>query len=1280
MSESGAGKATLGSLDSVSNNFVMCLQDVLSGIGGSAAVREMFENFESSQFISDRICEIVAKAFRSEMNNQIRKLGVEHEVFEKFFGRKKLRRLFEMVRKNGDTRITTEMREVLFPHGSSVISQVLVLRTNLKQLKGKVEAMQGAFREDVEMAKVSVGSLVNASIANIHESQVNRTQYLERITEAHHKFCDIDIPKLRNKYEKEIAGHIDTEEALSRELRLTQKKLGRVIRQKQKLEDMNSSLRNKLIEYEGTSEELSYSRLRAQEFEGKNSALEKELRAKREQIDGFIDEMQEASFTETSIQNQLAALKVQVQEKDERIRQLRTELGKTQDKVRELTNSCSLDNASLLMIKRKIGRFEIVKRERDEAVKSLASLNSTVEDYENKNEQLEKANTELEKSLADLRAKLTSAMNELNERESMESELARMKEEKKAQQSEYDRKDKQVYDLMQKASAEEKKVKERTAQYKQERQEKLAALEELKAEKQAKSDFEKQTIQLQNELALAARKTEQMSKTLEDRDQEIMHLRKSASEATSTVHELELSMAKSKEAERTLQYQIAQLTESENFYKEDQKRKVAEIDELTRKISFMERESQNLRALSDEADGEMSKLRESSNELVRKNRNLTAQLEDHGRQIEQLNDKVRMATGEIAELQSENHELRAAKHQLQNDVDSGREEVKAALSQVQQVRAKLAETSNDLKIAQSSNESFRRENEKLAVDNQRMERDIEDLHEKMRVETGKLEQKITDMKVEKNALREQIEQANHEFKIAENRARENERELTSNLAMKAQEVQQLKQDLGDEKNKLSKVTQDLTDLQTLTAQIARRCGVDSSESIVGLVDSLRGKVQAHEDKIDAIKRAFHLDSDENIGQFCQEMQSKFEDLSKRESDMMEILGTTSKSELVDGLRSMKSRLGDLQREKEELEEIIPNIDAKSLRQIVDSQKDLAKKEAEIRDILKGTSDPGKIAEIKNDLDAVRKRIPAALDQGNIIESMDRLVSDYETLQQCQQLIPSDLKGSTPQQIKQLADTHREMEKVKALLPDKLKRGDVSDAVGHLVERNQLLEEIEKIIPSVKAQDVATMKQAMNDAISLFNEVYSVIAGAHVNVVFPVADDLRKKMLNVIKEFRETSTRNKECVDKVTARARKCGYFGNDFDEAFEYVLNTILEEEKQKALETMHKELSDVRAMSQKERTLFDNNKAKFKKKLAQVRAQMAEMQERMAKREEEVIEEVEEEKRKARASENELVREKTLREELFRLLDHKAVDMDLLKTRLNATELNIVGRFLKPS
>lgn len=596
------------------------------------------------------------------------------------------------------------------------------------------------------------------------------------------------------------------------------------------------------------------------------------------------------------------------------------------------------------------------------------------------------------------------------------------------------------------------------------------------------------------------------------------------------------------------------------------------------------------------------------------------------------------------------------------------------------MRAKLAETSNDLKIAQSSNESFRRENEKLAVDNQRMERDIEDLHEKMRVETGKLEQKITDMKVEKNALREQIEQANHEFKIAENRARENERELTSNLAMKAQEVQQLKQDLGDEKNKLSKVTQDLTDLQTLTAQIARRCGVDSSESIVGLVDSLRGKVQAHEDKIDAIKRAFHLDSDENIGQFCQEMQSKFEDLSKRESDMMEILGATSKSELVDGLRSMKSRLGDLQREKEELEEIIPNIDAKSLRQIVDSQKDLAKKEAEIRDILKGTSDPGKIAEIKNDLDAVRKRIPAALDQGNIIESMDRLVSDYETLQQCQQLIPSDLKGSTPQQIKQLADTHREMEKVKALLPDKLKRGDVSDAVGHLVERNQLLEEIEKIIPSVKPQDVATMKQAMNDAISLFNEVYSVIAGAHVNVVFPVADDLRKKMLSVIKEFRETSTRNKECVDKVTARARKCGYFGNDFDEAFEYVLNTILEEEKQKALETMHKELSDVRAMSQKERTLFDNNKAKFKKKLAQVRAQMAEMQERMAKREEEVIEEVEEEKRKARASENELVREKTLREELFRLLDHKAVDMDLLKTRLNATELNIVGRFLKPS
>ena len=557
---------------------------------------------------------------------------------------------------------------------------------------------------------------------------------------------------------------------------------------------------------------------------------------------------------------------------------------------------------------------------------------------------------------------------------------------------------------------------------------------------------------------------------------------------------------------------------------------------------------------------------------------------------------------------------------------------------------------------------------------------MEQLYEQMRTETGKLEQKITEMKMENSALQDQIEQSNHDFKIAENRAKENERELTASLATKAQEVEQLKQDLGNEKEKLAKVTHDFDDLKSTTDQIVRKCGVDSSSKIVDLVDSLRGKVRVQEQKIEEIKNAFNLDDDENIGDFCHQMQRNYDELRSREQDMMDIIGTSSKDDLVSGIRSMKSRLGDLQREKDELQEIMPNINARTLKDIVDSQKDLAKKEAEIRSILKGESDPAKIAEIKNDLDAVRKRIPAGLDKGDIGATMDKLVSDYQTLQQCQQLIPPELKGSTPQQIKQLADTHREMEKVKALLPDRLKKGDVSDIVGHLVQRNELLEEIEKVIPAVKAQDVATMKQAMNDAVSLFNEVYSLIVGAHVNVAFPVDDELRKKMLSAIKEFKEVTTRNKEYVDKVTARARKLGYFGTNFDEAFEYVLNSILEEEKQKALETMHNELSDVRAMSQKERTLFENNKAKFKKKLAQVRGQMAEMQERMAKREEEVIEEVEEEKRKARASESELVREKTLREELFRLLDHKAIDMDLLKTRLSASELAIVGRFLKPS
>jgi hypothetical protein len=109
------------------------------------------------------------------------------------------------------------------------------------------------------------------------------------------------------------------------------------------------------------------------------------------------------------------------------------------------------------------------------------------------------------------------------------------------------------------------------------------------------------------------------------------------------------------------------------------------------------------------------------------------------------------------------------------------------------------------------------------------------------------------------------------------------------------------------------------------------------------------------------------------------------------------------------------------------------------------------------------------------------------------------------------------------------------------------------------------------------------------------------------------------------------------------------------------------------------KDLTDLRSLNEMERGLHGRRELKMKNKIKALKTQRLEMLEKMAERETEIVCQINEEQRKERESAAALQKERTVREELIRIIVGQEPDMELLKGGVTSAELSSIRNAASP-
>jgi hypothetical protein len=300
---------------------------------------------------------------------------------------------------------------------------------------------------------------------------------------------------------------------------------------------------------------------------------------------------------------------------------------------------------------------------------------------------------------------------------------------------------------------------------------------------------------------------------------------------------------------------------------------------------------------------------------------------------------------------------------------------------------------------------------------------------------------------------------------------------------------------------------------------------------------------------------------------------------------------------------------------------------------------------------------------------VEQRVHGELGDGHLSDQMDTLLTRHKDFSRIESVLPQNGKASHEEEIAQLVRQSEVLARAKNSLPPDI-TGPFDESVALLSKHYMRLKEIDSVVPNATAQD-------MSELIDLLNALCSFVIGHSTKVSLPFSQDAKNAILKQLVRFKQLCEANERMVRSLFCRAKGVGCNDENFDVALEAILEDIRAKEKEKTIMMMHKELADVRAISEKERNVFERHKLKLKKKVKDLREQIIGMQEKMGERELDMIQELESEQKQRRASVAALEQERSVREELIRIIDGQEADMELLNTAVSPDEMKSIGKAL---
>nr|XP_047910590.1 cingulin isoform X1 [Anser cygnoides] len=551
-----------------------------------------------------------------------------------------------------------------------------------------------------------------------------------------------------------------------------------------------------------TKQELLQVKLEREEFEEELRELRERFSAVREEADqarssaldpGELEALRKELRQAQEAQRELAAEK---QEQDELLRQRERELQALQGTMRE--EASSRDGA----IERYRRDLQQLQKERDEAVKEKASLESKRESSEQARKAVESTLRELQEQKDDLRRKVLGMETQLKEYERMgeswEGSQARLKEKvtkleaerRQMEESLGESTDREQELLMAKRSLETRldEAQRSLARLTQEHQELSTSYQEEQRQKEqlkrAKSELEEQkrlldrtTEKLNKELeqmteesnsSLAVLKS-QLEEFKEKSRKEITDSQKQAKDRGAEVEKMQFSMGR-------LQDEVTRLKQALQDSQAERESALLDKEVLLQRLHNLEQEADAKRRSQDDRSRQVKALEE-------KSKRLEVELDEERSTVELLTERVNRSRDQIDQLRAELLQERSSRQDLECDkvsLERQNKELKSRLASsegLQKPSGNVSQLEARVEELQDKLQAEEREKNVLLSSTRKLERKVKELTIQIDDERQHVSDQKDQLSLRVKALKRQVDEAEEEIERLEAARKKAQREL-----------------------------------------------------------------------------------------------------------------------------------------------------------------------------------------------------------------------------------------------------------------------------------------------------------------------------------------------------------------------------------------------------------------------------------------------------------------------------------------------------------------------
>ena len=589
------------------------------------------------------------------------------------------------------------------------------------------------------------------------------------------------------------------------------------------------------------------------------------------------------------------------------------------------------------------------------------------------------------------------------------------------------------------------------------------------------------------------------------------------------------------------------------------------------------------------------------------------------RNIESLKREIEGHKQTIAKLQNDQVSLKtttAKKNDIISDLEDERGKMQSEIAELES-KVKRMTDENERVSRQLKDQVTANNKQKIQADSAREE------NEKLKETLRQATKKYTNMEGDLKAVQRQLDNARSEVE-----------ELTHAKETNEQQINLLKEEKEEMKRKLRELNANMRDTQAQDRDTIQ--------------ESKRENKQLKRDNEEMSNRVAELES--TVKSLKKQKQEKENAIAEKERKINELtqdkMSIANKQEkLAEKSKKDQAQLSTLAKENKEFRKVLDEIqgmvpaDVREIQDIPGYMRDLLK-DKEVKQSMLSNLGVNRTDDIHDVIDSMKQK-------ADTITAVGRLLGESSA-------------EALPGRIQELKDNYEKIKaehrKIMSMVGDG--GGDLSGNINELIAKHAQLDE------QIRA------------AADFIREVLERICGplqTSIKLSFPLRQSVRDKLLALVSEIKAKCNEDHDQIQRILQRARSMGYDGNDCMEACNYITNRLSEVEKQKTLEAVNKDMSDVNVALEREKSLHSKDMQSMKKRIKELRATIAQQQGNSTKREEELSDQIQELERKIRELTDALSTERRVREELGRIGAGYSADSKYLRSKLTANELRLI-------